>query len=110
MNRWGIPGWLEQEVIARDIQCIYCRISFQEPYQSRRARPSWEHTVNDATIITRENIARCCIGCNASKGVKPLSRWLDSPYCRSRGITENSIAPVAQAALYSSAVARQGDA
>ena len=43
---------------------------------SRRDSPSWEHLINDACIITRENIARCCVGCNASKGTKNLVEWL----------------------------------
>ena len=37
-----------------------------------------EHIVNDARIITRENIARCCFGCNASKGNRGLVAWLQS--------------------------------
>lgn len=65
----------------------------------RSRKPSWEHIVNDASIVTRDNIARCCIGCNASKGRKTLAEWLDSDYCKVRGITAESIAPVAQATL-----------
>ena len=72
MNRWNIPNWLEREVIARDRSCVYCGVEFTEQSASRRYRPSWEHIINDARIITRENIARCCIGCNASKGTKNL--------------------------------------
>ncbi|MEI6758747.1 MAG: hypothetical protein WCK85_12925, partial [Chlorobium sp.] len=57
-----------------------------------RDRPSWEHIINDARIITRENIARCCLGCNASKGAKTLAEWLDSKYCNGHGITRDSVA------------------
>lgn len=99
MNRWSIPEWLESEVIARDRRCIYCGVSFDSAPESQGARPTWEHIVNDARIINRENIARCCSSCNASKGAKDLSVWLASEYCQSRGITSESIAAVAQRAL-----------
>ena len=79
-NRWSIPAWLEREVVERDQSCIYCRVGFAMT-SARRNRPSWEHIVNDASIVTRENIALCCIGCNASKGTKPLDVWLRSRYC-----------------------------
>jgi hypothetical protein len=67
MNRWDIPDWLEREVVKRDHCCIYCGVEFTARSPSRRDRPSWEHIINDARTITRENIARCCVGCNASK-------------------------------------------
>ena len=66
----------------------------------RRAQvATWEHIINDARIITRENIALCCTACNASKGTKRLREWLKSTYCKSRGITADTIARVAVAAL-----------
>jgi hypothetical protein len=99
LNRWNIPAWLEHEVIERDRCCVYCGVDFKVQSGSRRDRPSWEHIINDAHIITRENIARCCIGCNASKGTKNLEEWLDSRYCEIHGITRESVAPVVQAAL-----------
>ena len=94
MNRWNIPAWLEQEVLERDRRCIYCGTDFTAQTARRRDRPSWEHIINDARIITRENIARCCVGCNASKGTKSLVEWLDSKYCRTREITRESVASV----------------
>ena len=99
MNRWNIPAWLEREAVERDRDCVYCRVSFAGESPSRRNAPSWEHIVNDATIITRENIVRCCVGCNASKGTKPLSTWLASDYCRERGITPLTVAPIIRGAL-----------
>lgn len=97
-NRWNIPAWLEREVRERDRACVYCGTLFAAAI-ARRDRPSWEHIVNDAAIVTRENIALCCIGCNASKGTKTLSAWLVSKYCQERGISSRSIAPIAQAAI-----------
>ena len=106
MNRWNIPEWLEEEVLARDQCCIYCGVEFESGQVERRRRPSWEHIINDAKLVTRENIARCCVGCNASKGAKPLSTWLESKYCRSHGITPESISGVARAALRSASFVR----
>jgi hypothetical protein len=99
MNRWNIPNWLEREVAARDTDCVYCRLPFANPSGPRRSRPSWEHVVNDITVISRENIVLCCIGCNSSKGAKDLGVWLSSHYCQSRGITPTTVAPVVRNVL-----------
>jgi hypothetical protein len=97
-NNWNIPADLEREFIERDRVCVYCGVTFT-PGGPRRSRPSWEHIVNDARIVTRENIARCCMGCNASKGAKDLAVWMQSTYCVTRGITAATVAPVIRAAL-----------
>ena len=99
MNRWNIPDWLEREVIGRDRSCVYCGVAFTGREASRLHHPSWEHITNDARMITRENIARCCIGCNASKGKKNLVAWLTSPYCAARGISVESVASVVRSYL-----------
>lgn len=99
MNRWNIPKWLEREVTERDRRCIYCGAEFVAGGALRGQRPSWEHIINDARIVTLENIARCCISCNASKGTKDLAVWLDSKYCKTRGITRESVSFVVRAAL-----------
>ena len=102
MNRWGIPAWLEAEVRTRDHRCVYCGVDMVEktpPGGSRRNVASLEHIVNDASIVTRENIALCCTACNASKGTKDLSDWLNSEYCRKNGITEETVADIARSAL-----------
>lgn len=101
MNRWKIPEALEREVLARDARCVYCGVAFIPASPSRKHRPSWEHIVNDQRIVTRDNIARCCISCNASKGAKLLSDWLESGYCKRRGITKETVAPVVRRALLS---------
>ena len=102
MNRWGIPKELEQEIKARDKACVYCGVKLLEvipPGNSRKAMATWEHIVNDASIVTRENIARCCAACNSSKGTKKLSEWILSSYCKKNGINENSVALVVKEAL-----------
>jgi hypothetical protein len=97
-NRWNIPTSLEREVVARDRTCVYCQVVFTSTPAERRFRPSWEHIVNDARIITRENIALCCVGCNASKGAKTLAVWLESKYCKSRGITLDTVSDIVRSA------------
>lgn len=100
-NRWGIPSEIASAVLDRDRQCIYCGVTMHSGGAGlpRREAATWEHIVNDARIVTLENIARCCAGCNASKGARSLADWLASRYCQDRGITEATIAPVARAAL-----------
>jgi 5-methylcytosine-specific restriction endonuclease McrA len=99
MNRWNIPAWLEQEIMHRDRSCVYCGVVFGVPDARAGNRPSWEHIVNDARIVTRENISLCCRACNSSKGVKPLEVWLESAYCKRRGISKETVAEVVKKAL-----------
>ncbi len=99
MNRWNIPRCLEREVLARDRRCVYCGIAFDGCPARRGDGPSWEHIVNDLSIVTRENIVRCCISCNSSKGNRTLVDWLSSDYCATRSISADSVAPVVRAAL-----------
>ncbi|MFM7843713.1 MAG: HNH endonuclease [Planctomycetota bacterium] len=99
MNRWNIPRWLEDEVIARDRQCVYCGITFDGKPTKRGQSPSWEHIVNDVSLIHSDNIARCCISCNASKGTRDLKSWLESSYCKAKNIHAGSVSAVIQRAL-----------
>jgi 5-methylcytosine-specific restriction endonuclease McrA len=57
MNRWSIPNSIEKAVFERDKSCVYCGILFGDEPQSFRERRSWEHIVNNAKLITLENIA-----------------------------------------------------
>lgn len=102
MNRWGIPDWLEKEVKERDRACVYCGAQMIEqmpPSGSRKDVATWEHIINDASIVTRENIARCCVPCNSSKGSMELCDWIGSSYCRKRGINKDTVAEVVKEAL-----------
>ena len=98
-NNWNIPADLEQEVRERDQACVYCGNEFLSHKESVKASASWEHIINDASLITRENIALCCRGCNASKGQKSVSEWLQSKYCNENGITERTVAPIIRAVI-----------
>lgn len=99
MNNWNIPDRLEKEIRARDKNCIYCGILFCSGSKSRKGKATWEHIINDAEIINRENIALCCFSCNASKGNKTLAEWIGSDYCKRHGINRDTIAEVARKAL-----------
>jgi hypothetical protein len=102
MNRWGIPAWLEKEVKRRDKTCVYCGVQMAErmpPRGLRKNVATWEHIINDASIVTRGNIARCCVACNSSKGTKKLSDWIESTYCKKRGINKDTVADVVREAL-----------
>lgn len=107
-NRWNISEWLEQEIRDRDVACVYCGVAFTTPPVNRKSAASWEHIINDARIITRENIALCCVGCNASKGQRRLADWLQSQYCTDRGITSATVAPVVTQALSAQISNKQG--
>jgi hypothetical protein len=69
------------------------------PSGPRKAVATWEHIINDASIVTRENIARCCVPCNSSKGTKKLSDWIKSSYSKKRGINKDTVAEVMKEAL-----------
>ncbi|UUZ75084.1 HNH endonuclease [Polaromonas sp. P1(28)-13] len=97
--RWRIPRDLALEVLARDLRCIYCGRGFENLSGPRAGLPSWEHIVNDESIVNAMNIALCCVGCNSSKGTKALEKWLESKYCKVRSIASSTIAPVAASAL-----------
>ena len=99
MNRWNIPAELEREVRDRDRRFVYCRREFGRPEGGKGATATWEHIINDAKIINRENIALCCASCNSSKGIKDLTDWLQSKYCKDRRITPASVADVVRSAI-----------
>lgn len=93
---------IEREVRQRDKHCVYCGILMFESTPedgSRKAVATWEHIINNASIVSLENIARCCASCNSSKGTKQLSLWLESSYCKRRGISRNTVADVVRKAL-----------
>lgn len=111
MNNWGIPEWLELEVKQRDKVCVYCGVLMIEVMPSRGPRKNvatWEHIIKDASIISRENIARCCVACNSSKGSKRLSDWIHSKYCKRHGIGKYTVAEVIREALRGEAINYKG--
>ena len=107
-NNWNIPEWLEKEIIERDVTCVYCGVEFTPSKISKKTAASWEHIINNAQIITRDNIARCCFSCNASKGAKDLSVWINSNYCKSKRITKSTVSPVVKRALQNGSKLEKG--
>ncbi len=93
-NRWGIPREVEDFVKKRDTNCVYCGLEFIENPESRKFKVTWEHIVNDIRINGIDNIALCCMSCNASKGSKLLRDWLKSDYCMRKGINVHTVAEV----------------
>ena len=98
-NKWGIPQDVEDFVRKRDEKCVYCGIEFSINDNSRKNKASWEHIVNDIRINGTDNIALCCVSCNASKGSKLLEDWLQSDYCKKKNITALNVAEVVKSAL-----------
>lgn len=97
MNNRNIPNSLEIEVIKRDTNCVYCGIKFDKNIKKNSA--TWEHIINDETIININNIALCCCSCNASKWAKKLIDWLQSDYCKRKNITNENVANIIKKSL-----------
>ena len=98
-NRWGIPKDVEEYVRKRDKSCVYCGVHFSENDSSRKTKPSWEHIVNDIRVNGIDNIALCCMSCNASKGAKLLELWLQGDYCKRKDIRVETVASVVKEAI-----------
>jgi 5-methylcytosine-specific restriction endonuclease McrA len=98
VNNWNIPASLELEIRSRDKRCVYCNVQFESD-GTRKTSATWEHIVNDARIIKRENIALCCFSCNSSKGAKELTDWLESDYCKRQRVTPERVSEVVREAL-----------
>lgn len=98
-NRWGIPKAVEDYVKKRDLSCVYCGQEFSENNQSIKAKPTWEHIINDIRINGIDNISLCCRSCNSSKGAKLLENWFLSDYCQSKNINKDSVAKVVKEAI-----------
>ncbi len=96
-NRWNIPPEVEKAVLERDKACVYCGVKFSD--KSRKTKASWEHIVNDIRLNGADNIALCCVSCNASKGAKELKDWLKSDYCKKKEIRSESVAQVVKTHL-----------
>lgn len=100
-NKWGFSKEVEDFVKNRDLSCIYCGNEFANTGKLEKSSPSWEHIINDIMIKGIDNIALCCRSCNASKGSKTLKDWLESSYCKNKGIDKYNIALVARKHLES---------
>ena len=102
MNIWNIPKILEVAVRARDTNCVYCGVKFSTDKTDRKYTATWEHIINDETIIIPENIALCCCSCNASKGARHLEDWINTASCVKKNINYNTVAKIIKVALTTS--------
>jgi hypothetical protein len=89
-NTYGISERDERRIRTRDKHCVYCRVKFRKLPPRKSA--TIEHFKNNGPFRTYYNIAICCCGCNSSKSRKNLRRWLASPYCKRKGISETTVA------------------
>ena len=94
-NNYGMPDWLEKKVRNRDKFCVYCHVKLKEYYKGKgKNKATIEHMNNDGPLDKEFNLAMCCSSCNSSKGVKRLLKWLDSPYCKKKNISKETVANV----------------
>ena len=95
-NNYNIPNWLEEKVRDRDKNCVYCDVKLKNHPRAKGTpgdKATFEHIDNDGPP-SEENIAMCCSSCNSSKGVKKLLDWLDSPYCKKKNISKETVANI----------------
>ncbi len=95
-NSWNIPDWLGKKVKIRDKFCVYCHVKLKGYHRTKGTlgdKATFEHIDNDGPP-SEENIVMCCASCNASKGTKKILDWLESPYCKKKNITKETIAGI----------------
>jgi len=91
-NTYGISNQVEREIRARDKTCVYCGILMKQSPRARNASGATiEHFNNDGPLQEKYNVAICCRRCNSSKGTMSLSAWFNTPYCREKKITAETV-------------------
>lgn len=96
-NSYGIPPGVENQIRERDTTCVYCGVKMKPFSRSKGSRSSMatiEHLHNGEPWDELWNLAICCWACNGSKGVKPLSEWFETEYCRKKKISKATVARV----------------
>ena len=103
-NNYNIPERVERLVRSRDKLCVYCRVRLKAYPRTKgapRDKGTFEHIKNDASLTEETNIAMCCAACNSSKGIKTLSSWLETEYCKKKNINRKTVAHVVKQFLSS---------
>lgn len=93
-NKYGIPKKDEEEIRARDKNCVYCHKKMVYPCVGNKQR-NWatiEHLNYLPPWNNPKTVAICCGSCNSSRGNKKLADWFKSPYCIERNINEETVA------------------
>ncbi len=108
-TKFGIPQDQLDEIVLRDEVCVYCQKEMINPFDihNRSNSATIEHLNHRADWYSVQDfvgrglsvhsiITICCGGCNSSRGAKPLRRWLESRYCKSRNINVDTVSPIVQ--------------
>lgn len=97
-NKFGIPEDQLEKIILRDRRCAYCGKEMIFPYDvnNRKNSATIEHLNFDGPFYWKdglkiEDIVIVCGSCNSSRGVKSLSEWFKSVYCRERNINQKNV-------------------
>jgi hypothetical protein len=97
-NKFGIPTDVMLEITSRDKNCAYCSKRLIYPYDptNRNDSATIEHLDFDGPFywiddLKPENIVMVCGSCNSSRGIKLLNKWLESEYCLSKNITNDTV-------------------
>lgn len=89
--KYGFSVEQQRKAFPSDERCIYCReimITRQEAEAQNRKRDYFTLEHFSPTLFSH-----CCNACQASR--KPsLPDWFEKPYCLSRNINEETVAPV----------------
>ncbi len=106
-TKFGIPQDQLDEIVTRDIDCIYCHKTMILPYDVNNRsdsatiehlnhRADWD-SVRDFVSNGKQVhsiIGLCCGGCNSSRRDLPLLAWFNAEYCKSRKIDEDTVSDV----------------
>lgn len=92
-NKYGISKKDEEEVRARDKNCVYCHKKMTLPRKGTK-QGNWatiEHMNDKAPWNDPKTISICCGSCNSSRRMG-FKKWFKTRYCLDRGINEKTVA------------------
>ena len=93
-NIYDLPEEELELVRKRDTQCVYCHKIMSTP-----ATDVWqgdwatiEHLNHLPPWNNPKTIAICCGSCNSSRGKKTILEWFNSPFCKEKNISSDTVA------------------
>jgi hypothetical protein len=104
-NKFGIPQDVLSRIRLRDSACVYCARQLIYPYVAQKSAEcaTIEHLNFDGPFywpeLQEKDIVFCCGSCNSSRGVKKLTDWFATPYCRDRNINAKTVAAIVRSYL-----------
>jgi len=100
-NKYGIPDEIEQKIKKRDKRCAYCHKIMIYPFVSKKQGDcaTIEHLNFNGPFYWKdglkvEDIVMCCGQCNSSRGIKKLTDWFESAYCKEKKINKETVANI----------------